>query len=364
MIPTPEPVDATVVYEPLFTQLMSATMIGEHERYGGVGDWVVSAANQLGDARLNEHLLLFRWIWMDGWVNAVEHGKATQSFDTFIEALATMDAVELRDKLLAQMIDCVHLAVGSDYWAGAEANSAELLQDFDTFSTHTFASTRKKYDSKYIRIFHHLLNHPAELQQRIVAHLRSLWQSVLKAEWERVEPRIRQCVDDFQAVSLNGLTMLEAIERVTGRDLRPAFRLETLLTFRKVRFVPHLHNGPYIIWFGTPDTLYIGFQTREPVPTPAATFDRTTLANRCKALADETRLAILLALAQEGEMSTGEIIGRFELDKSAASRHLRQLVATSLIEQQRVDKAKKAYRLNQKTFTEVVSILRQFSKRR
>lgn len=161
------------------------------------------------------------------------------------------------------------------------------------------------------------------------------------------------------AVPLQHLTMLEAIETVTERDLRPAFRLEALFRFETVRFVPHAHNGPYILWFGVGDTLYIGFPLRKPT-VGLPTLDQTTLANRCKALADETRLAILLALAETPALSTAEIIERFDLDKSAASRHLRQLVATSLIHPQRVAKAKKSYQLNRPIFAELVEHLRWF----
>ena len=123
-------------------------------------------------------------------------------------------------------------------------------------------------------------------------------------------------------------------------------------------FVPHMHNGPYIIWFGTSDTLFIGFPIRE-LESVAPSFDNSTFVNRCKALADENRLSILKALATADSLSTVEIIDRFDLEKSAASRHLRQLVATSLISEERIDKAKKGYRLNHQIVSECIDALRQ-----
>ena len=81
--------------------------------------------------------------------------------------------------------------------------------------------------------------------------------------------------------------------------------------------------------------------------------------NRCKALADENRVAILQSLAEEGSLTTAEIIEKFGFDKSAASRHLRQLVATSLIDELRIEKAKKGYQLNLKTIKEIDDALKQ-----
>lgn len=181
----------------------------------------------------------------------------------------------------------------------------------------------------------------------------------MAAEWQRVQPKLQASVDAFQRVRLEGLSMLEAMQVVTGRDLRPAFRLDALLAYRRVRFIPHIHNGPYILWFGDDEELRIGFAAHQPPQTAnaGAPFDLGTLTNRHKALADETRLAMLLALHTAHELSTQDLIDQFGLDKSAASRHLRHLVATSLIEERRADGAKKVYRINKKAVDELIELL-------
>ena len=74
-------------------------------------------------------------------------------------------------------------------------------------------------------------------------------------------------------------------------------------------------------------------------------YDR--LMERLKALGDESRLEIIQLLKAEGELGTQEINDRFGLSKSAASRHIRQLVANGIIDV-RVDEdgLSKFYRLN------------------
>jgi DNA-binding transcriptional ArsR family regulator len=234
-----------------------------------------------------------------------------------------------------------------------------LIADFDAYVTYLRTRFDEDVDEATIRTMHDLWNAPALLQETLVDHLRTLWETAFAAEWARIEPQLAATVTAFQRLPLHGLTILEAMQAVTGRDLRPIFRLEPLLAYRRVRFIPHLHNGPYILWFGDDEELRIGFPAHQPPPpaTPGLTFDAPTLANRYKALADETRLAMLWALRQAGQLSTQEFIDRFHLDKSAASRHLRQLVATSLIDERREEGAKKIYTLNPTALDELSRLL-------
>jgi len=178
-----------------------------------------------------------------------------------------------------------------------------------------------------------LFNNPPQLQTTLVTHLQTLWHDFVAVEWQRVQPKLQATVAAFSTVRLEGLSILEAMQVVTGRDLRPVFRLDTLLAYRRIRFIPHLHNGPYVIWFGDQEELRLGFPAHQPpvAATLAPAFDLTTLTKRYQALADETRLAMLLALRTAQELSTQELIDQFALDKSAASRPLRPLGAPRFV---------------------------------
>ena len=79
--------------------------------------------------------------------------------------------------------------------------------------------------------------------------------------------------------------------------------------------------------------------SRSPKPTPTSTRRRAAAP------------AIVM------QLSTQAIIDRFALDKSAASRHLRQLVATDLIEEKREEGAKKVYQLNGRAVDEIMRML-------
>ena len=360
MFLTPKYVDAAVIDAPLYSQLMSLTALGSHEKLNGLSQWAIDAANQMSEAERASQGII-RWVNLDGLINLIPSETTLKSIPEFVTFIDTIEPVALRDQLFQNAIHAVHFAVVSDYQLVVPSEPADLLKDYSTFQTYFQEITKHKYDGAKIVDFQFafdMMNDPVRLKQELISHINMVWHRFLEREWRLVAPRIAACVNAFQAINLDQLTVLEAIEAVTDRDLHPAFLLDKLLEFDQVRFVPHVHNGPYIIWFGAADSLIIGFPARE-LQANSPDFDKTTFVNRCKALADENRVAILLALAEAGTLSTADLIERFELDKSAASRHLRQLVATSLIDELRIDKAKKGYRLNSKAIQELSAALKQ-----
>jgi predicted transcriptional regulator len=362
LTPMPQPVTAVVALEPVYTILMSMTALHGSENYSGLDDWVLETVNRMEPALRAQHDLIFPWIGLDALANAVDRGPATESFPAFLNALATEPATTLRDKLLYWLLHSPHIRVGYEYPSVTPPDPATLLADYTAFIAFTEERLRMKIDEpdeRGAQTIHALFNQPEQLQSTLVTHLQTLWDEHLAAEWLRIQPKLQATVDAFQHVQLEGLSILEAMQVVTGRDLRPAFRLDALLAYRYVRFIPHLHSGPYILWFGDDEELRIGFAAHQPllIAQPGTPFDLGILTNRCKGLADETRLAMLLALRTERELSTQEMIDRFALDKSTASRHLRQLVATSLIEERRVDGAKKVYRINKSAVDELIELL-------
>ncbi len=357
----PAPVTAVVALEPVYNVLMSMAALREPENYGGLDDWVLQTASQMEPVLRQRHHLLFEWLWLDGLTNAVARGPATASFPAYLADLAQQEPTTLRNTLLYWIAHSPHARVGNYEYLFVPPPTLDLLLS-DVAYFMALLDPKELIDEKRrqdAETMHALFNQPAELQTLLVTHLQTMWERFLAAEWQRIAPKLQATVDAFQAVPLAGLTMLEAMQVVTGRDLSPAFRLNALAAYRHVRFIPHIHNGPYILWFGDEEELRIGFAAHRAPDTPLArpAFDLSTLVNRHKALADETRLAILLALRETKELSTQEVIDQFALDKSAASRHLRQLVATSLIEERREEGAKKIYRINKKAIDELIGLL-------
>lgn len=361
MTPLPQPVTAVVALEPVYNILMGMLALHFPENYGGLDDWVLQTASRMPPALREQHNLLFDWLWMDGLTNAVDRGPATESFPAYLAALQAQSPTALRDRLFYWFLHSPHGRVWYEYRPMVIPKPAVLLADYTAFCMFLEERGSGKLDElDGVPTMHALFNDPPQLQHILVTHLQTLWDEFLAVEWQRVEPKLQATVASFRAVRLEGLSILEAMQVVTGRDLRPVFRLDALLAYRRIRFIPHVHNGPYVIWFGDHEELRLGFPMHQPPVADARepVFDLTTLTNRYKALADETRLAILLALRSGQELSTQDVIEQFELDKSAASRHLRQLVATNLIEERREEGAKKVYRLRSSTIAELMTALK------
>ncbi|MEZ4682190.1 MAG: metalloregulator ArsR/SmtB family transcription factor [Caldilineaceae bacterium] len=362
MVPMPPTVEVTVALEPVYNNLMSMAALRDPEEYGGIAEWALQTAARLDEPLRRRHQFWMKWLWLDALTNAVDRGPATATFPAYLDALATQDATTLRNRLLDGLVNSVHLRLYSGAQPVPTVEPATLLTDIAHFSNFLLARFVEKpafEDLHDLPAFHALLNEPQQLQTELVDDLRTLWDQVVAAEWARLAPHLQSCVDAFSVHTFRNQTMLDAIQTVTGRDLRSIFRLDELWRYRRVRFIPTIHNGPYIVWFGNDEELRIGFPAYLPSTSAFSgpQFDQSTLVNRYKALADETRLAILWALRERGQLSTQEVIDRFMLDKSAASRHLRQLVATNLIEEQREDGAKKVYQLNPRTIDELMRML-------
>jgi DNA-binding transcriptional ArsR family regulator len=182
---------------------------------------------------------------------------------------------------------------------------------------------------------------PPRMQDVIVTHLRTMWEQVLAAEWERVLPMLQESVNAFSQLDLAGLTGLEAARQILGQD-RDGDCPGLIADARQIIFAPSAHLGPYIGKFREGETLWILFGARLPdgVQARSSALSRSDLLVRLGAVTDDTRLRILELLSQQGEQCAQDIIMRLDLTQSAVSRHLRQLSATGYVAERRRDGAK------------------------
>jgi DNA-binding transcriptional ArsR family regulator len=355
----PAPVEVTVALEPVYNILTSMSALWQPEKSSGLDDWVIRTAAQLPPAVRQRHAVLFGAFWLDSLTNLVAHGAATADFPAYLAAIAAQDPVTVRDKLLDGLLASPNMRVFLDTPLLPVPTRSALLADVTVYIRYLEQLTGKQWPAGLLAEAYQLLNEPVQLQTSLVDHLEQLWATVLAPEWARIQPILQESVDAFQAVDFGGLSVLDAMQVVTGRNLRSLFRVEALLDYQRIRFIPHLHSGPYIVLFGNRYELCLTFAARRPHRQASAfsALDQAELVNRLRALADETRIQILAALRQTGELSTQEIIDRFQLNKSAASRHLRQLFANNLITERREEGAKKVYGLNSHTITETAQLL-------
>jgi ArsR family transcriptional regulator, arsenate/arsenite/antimonite-responsive transcriptional repressor len=129
-----------------------------------------------------------------------------------------------------------------------------------------------------------------------------------------------------------------------------------------VVFLPNAHIGPYIHTSVMDDTAYLTFGAHLPEGSGLSIpeLDRTEIASRMAALADETRLSILQIIARNGEMRTNDLMEEVKLSQPSVSRYLSQLTACGYLTEKRVNSAK-VYSLNreriEKTFKAVTVFL-------
>ncbi|MCL4862895.1 MAG: ArsR family transcriptional regulator [Caldilineaceae bacterium] len=363
VVPPPQAVAVTVALEPVYNILVSMAALSSVDEIDGLSEWAMRTAEALPDALASQNRLVFWGIGVEALANAVPYGPATEHFPGYLDALAARDPVALRDELLYWLLHSTAWRTLLDSVLLPEPEISAVLADPTIGIRFLEGRADDKFDHQLAATVFDLFRNPIALQRMLVAHLTQLWETTVEREWNRVRPLLQASVDAFEGVSLTGLTILEAIEAVTGRDLRTLFRLDALLRYRRIRFMPTLHNGPYIVWFGDDKELRMTFLARRPqrgvsaAREPLSALELGELAGRLAALADETRLAMLFALFEQGELSTQAIIDRFGLNKSAASRHLRLLYANNLLRERREDGAKKVYTLNQRTVGEVLRLL-------
>ena len=321
--------------------------------------WVDRIREILPEDRAIANKVVFRVL-----LSGVEENDDIEQFEAYIEDIAAQDATAIRDRILETIVQ-----VYQEYGPGDDALTPQaLLDDEATYLRVLDQSFGEKYQKKGLtwnnddhKQAYPFLQDPPALQAYIVDHIRYMWDEHLKDEWERNLPMLKESVEAFQQMDYSGMTSMEAVRFVTGRDFNhiwPEINNATQITF-----MPSAHIGPYVSYYTVDDMAYLIFGARVPdgMVAKSAALSRSELLNRLNALADDTRLAILELLTQEKELFAQDIMNRLELSQSSASRHLRQLSATGFLVEKRREVAK-YYTLNMERFDDTLQALRQFIK--
>lgn len=331
---------------PALNVLESIREIEEIERLSGIGEWVTRTAASLPLERRELNTLIFKSF--DTLFFDVLPPMDYDSFPAYVDAIAALEPTAMRDQILTS---CLHfMKKHSALWnpTTMDALTAQsLVEDEAAYITFIAATCEPAdFNEATARHEYQLFQNPQQLQVTIVEHLRWMWDNAAKAEWQRVEPMLRDSVAAFEKLDFSNLTAYEAMRAVTTRDVRGKM-IEKAETIDTIVFVPAAHIGPYIVQIGTEKILYVIFGARLPrgahVESPA--LSRSELLTRLNALADDTRLRILELLTQHDELCAQDIIEQLELSQSSASRHLSQLSATGFITERRREVAK-CYALN------------------
>lgn len=351
----PSTVAVEIKYDEVAILINMLRMISADDFHSGLHEWIPRTAQELSAEQLEINHIICNYI-----DPLCTSDIQAETFPEFIKKLPSIKPERLLDIAL-------HWLRPLPNYPGDEA----IMETKESFLHYVEVLVTEKYAAKgedlelerWGREYDYLQN-PQELLALISEHLQFMWDNFLKAEWKRVKPVIEEAVEAFSAIDYSGMSGFEAIETVTGRNMRgKEFFEEKLEKSDKLIFMPHAHLGPYISWGSSPDdnTMVFFFGARPPkgAKTKSTALSRSELLVRLNALADETRLKMLELLTQEDELCAQDFINQLDLSQSSASRHLRQLTASGYVSERRRDVAK-CYSLNPERIDDTIRSLKEF----
>ncbi len=347
----PEETRFRINAEPAVNALQSLVMLTWVEEHSGIADWVIRTAESLPENVLKRNAVI-----TFGLHYALAPDRSWSSFTAYVDHLAALKPIELRDKVLNAYLD---MPCKQDEH---KPSIEQILGSEDGF----LAFLRCRFDDELVieeieKESFKLLKNPAEMQKTIVDHLRMMWDEVLKDEWSRVLPLIEESVSAFEQVDLESMTDEEALQVVTGQKGEKWSKLFGMVD--SVVFVPSAHMGPYQGVFHTDKIAWIVFGARQPqgVQRGISALSRAELLVWLSALSDDTRLRILGLIREKGELCAQEIIDLLELSQSTCSRHLRQLTASGYLQERRTESGK-CYSLNPDRFLETAQSIERYAR--
>ena len=363
LIVAPPTAPVSIALEPAHNALNSLSLFCKIDRLSGLDEWVTRTfATLTPEQRHTNRLVMF------GLHYAVVPDRSWPSFPAYVDHLATQDPLIFRNQLFgayAQTHREGYCPLPDPTLESISIDVPYLLENVDAFIQFLYERFPEEVVEPDIETeAHRYLNDLPAMQSMIVSHFRDMWEQVLAPEWRRITPMLQASVDAFQQLDISGLSKLEAVQLVTGRDVEEEEREKWSLALRDIErliLVPCTHLGPYLSKFRSGDALWILFGARVPagVQVHAPDLSRAEILVRLNALADDTRLRILKLIAEEGEQRSQEIMTRLDLSQSAASRHLKQLSATGYLYERRCEGAK-CYALNHERVEDTLRALSAF----
>jgi ArsR family transcriptional regulator len=350
-IVTPTTTLIDVALEPAHHVLHSLMLLAKSEHTSGFGEWVVHTAAALSAAdretiRLVTIGLHYATVPVQSW----------PSFPAYVDHLAAMEPLALRDKMLDTYSRILPLSEEEFQGMSAQPLPIDveaLLADVDAY----LAFLRERFDADHMddaleaKAYTYVIDPPAMQADNYLA-----------AEWRRVEPMLQDAVRAFQQVDLASMTVPGAIEYVTGSDFEESQWSCLLQRATHITFVPSAHVGPYAGRYGVGcERAWILFGARLPkgVQIHAPDLSRNEILVRLNALADDNRLRVLKFVSEQGEQCSSKIMDELELSQSTVSRHLNQLAAAGYLSARRVD-GSKCYQLHPERIEETLQAISAF----
>jgi ArsR family transcriptional regulator len=348
----PHTVNVRVLVAPVFNILNTMMLMNVVHARSGLSDFVVETTAAMPEALRHDNEVVAHLL------DIIEPSTFAQDLPSYLAALSTLDFGAHVRRALDSLC---HKEKGSGLTA------EQLLASKETYIklvTQHYEAKGDEVDPALIGRIHDHLTQPDATRDFIIQHIQTLWERYLKDEWARVEPMVTEAVRVYEQLDLSDLTVLEAVQAITGRDMTGF--LDEIDEIDEIIFVPSVHCGPYVTRFEIGERrmgLVFGARLPEGVTVPSVELSLRDLHIQLNALADDTRLHILELLTHHRELCSADFQQMLNLSQSSASRHLRQLVASGFIDERRRD-LNKYFSLNTRRIHETSAALKIMFARR
>lgn len=324
LVEGPSPIQVDYAVSLPHSLLATVSLVCAVPAYEGLGDWLMEARAQLPAELLTELCLL---VGFPGHI---------QRFVAEVAACLPPDAPELDQAGLMAHLGAIHgaeysqmalraLARGSTPRPSTDELRAVLAQPSEWAAY--LAGIGSEVEPEIVA---HLVRSGGELKSRWLSALERFWRSIYSAEFEATRPLMERSVS-FQRSQPRPPNLETLFVSITGR-LAPEQIADFLPTVDRVTFVPSCYVGPYVAYTHFDTELIVYYNCRS-APVDAAGAGRETTAALyppLKALADETRLEILILL-RDRELYAQEIVELLGISQPAVSRHLTLMAAAGVL---------------------------------
>lgn len=339
----PRTITVRVVVDPARTLINSLGLLGMTESRSGLGDWIVQTAAAMSPELRRDNEIAGQLF------DLIDLGDDPMEFPALIKRIEQQDMTVAIRKLVRHIAEKEN--IDPDQILHSKEGYVELINSF-------FINKGEDCNKELIAAAYDYMVEPEAARSFLIQHLKTMWSQYLEAEWNRVRPVLYETAAVFDQLDLSDLTPLEAIQAVTGRDMTAFWKDDET---EELIFVPSTHTGPYMSQWGMDEKrrtfMIYGARVPEGVQTTSTELSLRDLLVQFTALADDSRLRILSLLTHNRELSSQDFQQMLDLSQSAASRHLRQLVATGYLNERRRD-LNKVFSLNPQRVQETAAAMR------
>ena len=335
--------DSLIMLEPALNAFGSMLLVSTAEDEPGIHEWVSKTRAQMSAEERVRHKLV-----VIGLHYSILPRRGGMTFEAYLEDLEATPPSALRERLLGAYSD-ICLTGGHQVDLRGQVDWDDVLSSAQNYVEFL----RSRFGDELIdeeietRAYQYVID-PAGLKQLVTGHLRWFWKNYLQAEWNRVRPMLEESARAFNEVDYRGMSRLEIVEFVTGKQINESKWGDQLKNAKELIFIPNAHFGPYMRATMVGDNFYVHFGAHLPEGSDVRVpeLDRAEIVSRISALADDTRLQILQMIAERGELRSQEIMETINLSQPSVSRYLSQLTAAGYLQERRANGAK-AYILNE-----------------